>query len=183
VHAEQGRRSGEDAFYDIMEWTSGTFSLDRNIATTVHTIHKKVEHLLIEACRVLDERRAGRAPAVAPPPPPAAPPPRSVVERLCAVPGIVQALFMGRDGACVDDATGEAEALAGRAAFVAMIGNQLGALLGLGALRAAAVHGSASHREHLVLLGARTHYLTLLLRDVEVGATEAHVRRLLGAAQ
>src|SRR6185369_8234272 len=40
VHAEQGRRSGEEAFHDMMEWSSGTFTLERNVSTTVRTIDK-----------------------------------------------------------------------------------------------------------------------------------------------
>jgi hypothetical protein len=183
VHAEQGRRSGEEAFYDVMDWSSGTFALERNVSTTVRTIHKSVEHLLIEASRVLDERRAGRAPAPQPAPTPA-PLQRqpTMVERLRAVPGIAQATFMRTDGACTDDGGCEAEALAGRAAFLGMLGNQLGALLGLGPLRSAVLHGTPAHREHVVLLGARTHYLTLLVRDAEVSGVEASVRKLLGSA-
>ncbi len=61
VHAEQGGKTGEDAFCDILEWPNGRFSLQPNVSTTRSTIHKKWQHLLLDAHRILDERRAGRS--------------------------------------------------------------------------------------------------------------------------
>jgi hypothetical protein len=184
LHAEQGGRSGEDAFYDIMAWSSGTFSLEANVSTTVHTIRKSVEHVLIEACRVIDERRAGRASAPRPTPPPLArrAAATGVVERLKSVPGVAHAVLMRGDGGAVEDTTYEGEVLAGKAAYVALIGNQLGAEFEAGPLRAAALHGGAERREHVVLIATQKQYVAFLVRAAEVGAAEAHVARLLGAA-
>ena len=182
IHAEQGGRSGAEAFYDIMEWRSGRFSLEPNVSTTSHSIEMSAQHLLMEAHRVIDERRAGLA--AAPPPTRDARPPAAksnaaaVLERVRAVPGVVYPVVMGRDGACVDDTTFEGEALAGKAAFLALVGNQLGVVFRAGQLRSAAVHGTS---RHMLLLAGKNHYLTILVEgSAEVGAVEAEIRKLLG---
>lgn len=182
IHAEQGGRSGAEAFYDIMEWRSGRFSLEPNVSTTSHTIEMSSQHLLMEAHRVIDERRAGRA-GPAPLVRDAASAPgkgsaAAILERVRGVPGVVYPVVMGKDGSCVDDSSFEGEALAGKSAFLALVGNQLGVVFRAGQLRSAVVHGSS---RHMLLLAGRNHYLSVLVDGgAEVGAVEADIRKLLG---
>lgn len=181
VHAEQGGRAGEEAFYDIMEWRTGRFTLQPNVATTSRTIQKSVQHLLIEAHRVLDERRAGRGNA--PPPPPGEPRAsglRAALQRVTSVSGVTYSALVTEDGKCVEDRSFEGEALAGQVAYLAMLANQLGAAFRAGPVQSAVVQGSAGH---LLLLAARSsHYLGVQVRrEAELGVVEAEVRRQLAA--
>jgi predicted regulator of Ras-like GTPase activity (Roadblock/LC7/MglB family) len=179
VHAEQGGHSGEEAFYDIMEWRAGRFTLQPNVATTSRTIQKSVQHLLIEAHRVLDERRAGRGSAPAPAPSePRTSGVRATLQRVASVAGVRHAALMTPDGKCIEDRSFESEALAGEVAYLAMLANQLGTAFRAGAVQSAAVQGSAGH---LLLLASKSnHYLGVQVRgDAEVGAVEAEVRRQL----
>ena len=184
IHSEQGGRSGEEAFYDIMDWRTGSFSLEPNVSTTSHTIHMNSQHLLIEAHRVLDERRAGRASSPAAPHDSPQPRPANavggVLDRLKAIPGVTYAVLLTKDGLCVEDASGEAENLAGKAAYLALIASRLGDSLRAGALRAAVIHGAT---EHCLLLAARDHYLSLLLDGAaDIASVEASVRKLFAPA-
>jgi predicted regulator of Ras-like GTPase activity (Roadblock/LC7/MglB family) len=182
IHAEQGVRSGEEAFYDILEWPPGKLLLQPNVTTTRNTIQKGSQHLLLDAARVLDERRAGRS-AKTPPPPArdagARPPMRSseVLEKLRRIPGVAYAALHGKDGAQVGDESYEAEVLAGQAVFLSMIGNQLAGIFQTGAILSAAVHGAS---RHLLLFSTKSHFLSVLVQgDTQAGAVEAEVRRIL----
>jgi two-component system chemotaxis response regulator CheB len=55
VHAEFGELSGEEAFYRIMSWPSGTFSM-LFASTNVRTIDSSWNFLLLEAARRIDEQ-------------------------------------------------------------------------------------------------------------------------------
>jgi two-component system chemotaxis response regulator CheB len=55
VHAEFGELTGEEAFYRIMSWPSGTFSMIF-AKTSVKTIDASWNFLLLEAARRLDEQ-------------------------------------------------------------------------------------------------------------------------------
>jgi hypothetical protein len=183
IHAEQGKRTGEEAFYDLLEWPPGRFRLQPNVTTTRSTIQKSSQHLLLDAARVLDERRAGRQ--AAPPPGGAAPraPLRSseVLEKLRAIPGVVYAALHGKDGSQVGDDSYEAEVLAGQAVFLSMIGGQLGALFQAGTLLSASVQGSTRHQ---LLFATKSHFLSVLVNgDTPPGPVEAEVRRVLSGAR
>ena len=183
VHAEQGGRSGEEAFYDIMEWHAGRFTLQPNVASTSRTIQKSVQHLLIEAHRVLDERHAGRGPARAPAPPASdtkASGLRAALQRVNAVDGVAYAALVTHDGKCIEDRTFQGETLAGQVAYLAMLANQLGTAFRAGPVQSAVIQASAAHL--LVMAAKSNHYLGVQVRgDAEVGAVEAEVRRQLAA--
>lgn len=183
IHAEQGKRTGEEAFYDILEWPPGKFRLQPNVTTTRSTIQKTSQHLLLDATRVLDERRAGRQ--ATPPPGEAAPRPplrsSEVLDKLRRIPGVAYAALHGKDGSQVGDDSYEAEALAGQALFLSMMGNQLGALFQAGAVLSAAVQGAT---RHLLLFATKSHFLSVLVNgDTPVGPVEAEVRRVLSGAR
>jgi len=137
----------------------------------------------MEAHRVMDERRAGRA--IPPPvpsaatPAPAKPAASALLDRVKGAAGVAYAVLVSKDGACVEDATFAGAALAGRAAYLAMMGSQLGVSLGAGDTRSVAVHGKA---QHLLLLASKSHYLGVLAEGTaELGVVEAEVLKLLGS--
>lgn len=188
IHAEQGGRTGEEAFYDILEWPPGKFRLQPNVTTTRSTIQKNAQHLLLDAHRVLDERRAGRTPPGSVPAQaaqPAAPrqPMRSseVLEKLRRIPGVHYAALHGKDGSQVGDDSYEAEVLGGQAIFLSMIGNQLGTIFQAGAILSATVHGSG---KHLLLFATKSHFLSVLVNgDAQPGPVEAEIRRILSGGR
>lgn len=182
IHAEQGGKIGEDAFYDILAWRAGHFSLEPNVSTTSFTIKKSSQFVLMEAYRLMDERRARSQEKDGPQAPEslASGASKPIAERLRSMPGVAYAVLMGGNGSCVDDASPDAAALAGRAAYLAMIGNQIGAILGAGQLVSAAVHTTDASRRVFVV-ARQDHYLGALVEsDAELVSVEAGVRRLLG---
>jgi len=187
IHAEQGNRAGEEAFCDILEWPQGRVLLQPNVTTTRSTIQKGSQHLLLDAHRVLDERRRASARPAAPPAAPTGAAPRTamrsseVLEKLRRIPGVAYAALHGKDGSSVGDESYEAEVLAGQAIFLSMIGSQLGALFQSGAILSAAVHGTT---RHLLLFATKSHFLSVLVNaDTQAGAVEAEVRKVLTPAR
>ncbi len=61
IHAEFGELSGEEAFYRIMSWPSGTFSM-LFASNNVRTIDSSWNFLLLEAARRIDERYKSNMP-------------------------------------------------------------------------------------------------------------------------
>ena len=62
IHAEFGELTGEEAFYRIMSWPSGTFSM-LFASTNVRTIDSSWNFLLLEAARRIDEQYKSKMPA------------------------------------------------------------------------------------------------------------------------
>jgi predicted regulator of Ras-like GTPase activity (Roadblock/LC7/MglB family) len=179
VHAEHGSRSGVEAFCDIIDWPRGQFSVEANVVTARRTIQLRCEHLLLEAHRVLDERhkRQRDAPPPRPEPTPAPVGPRPAVETTRSVPGVANAVLLSRDGSPVVREGYEGDLLAGESAYLAAVGNELGALLQAGEFRAAAVQGT---NRHLLILATKTQYLGVSLRpEAEVWAADAAIRSAL----
>jgi hypothetical protein len=185
VHAEQGEKSGEEAFYEVMEWSSGRFSLEPNVSTTSCTIDKHFQFMLMEAHRLLDERRAGRtsAPQAAPELPAPAARTEPLTDRMKQVPGVACAVLMSSSGSCDEETSPESEALAGKAAFLGLVGKRIGEILSAGPLLSAALQGTEA-RQHVLLLAGRTHNLGVLIdADAEINTVEVGVRRAVGAAR
>jgi predicted regulator of Ras-like GTPase activity (Roadblock/LC7/MglB family) len=183
IHAEQGGRTGEAAFYEIVSWPGGRFSHKENVATTRRSIQRSCQFLLLEAHRLLDEGRAARGVNPAPPAPataaPAARPtsPGAVLQALREIPGVVQAVIQGKDGARIGDEGYESEIAAGQAQYVAMVGRQLGEKLQAGAMHSVVVQGAT---RHVLLLVAKHHLVTVLVdAAAQVGAVEGAVRKTL----
>jgi len=203
VHAEDGSTAGEQAFYEILAWPGGRFAIQENVATTRMTIQKGCNFLLLEAHRLIDERRAGRGaalplatpmpakPAPAAPASAAAPPQSSgartatataLLQSLRRIPGVVDAVLQTKDGARVGDDSGYgAEVLAGQFLYLELMARQLGEDLRSGELQSAIVQGT---EHHLLCFVARHHFLTVLAKaSAPVGAVEAEVRKLLAPAR
>jgi len=177
VHAERGELVGEEAFREILVWPRGRFSAEPNVVAARRTIQKSVEHLLLDTVRVVDERRGGRTeprPGSAPVPVPAPAPAASSIELVRRVPGVAQAVLISHDGKRLGEGGYEAEVLAGQAAFLSMLANELGAALQIGALRVAGVEGE---KRHLLLLTAKAQSLAVFVRaEQELGAVDAAIR-------
>ncbi|HEY6001699.1 MAG TPA: DUF4388 domain-containing protein [Anaeromyxobacter sp.] len=183
IHAERGELTGEAAFYEMVSWPGGRFSHKENVATTRRSIQKSCQFLLLEAHRLMDERRESppvnharpAAPAAAPAARPSSP--AEVLRTLREIPGVVQVVIQGKDGAGVGDEGYEGEIVRGQAQYVAMVGRQLGEKLQAGALHAVVVRGTT---RHVLLLVAKSHLVTVLVDgEAQVGAVEGAVRKAL----
>ena len=175
VHAEMDGRIGEEAFHAILAWPTGRFSVEPNVMTARRTIQKSCEHLLLDGQRQLDEQRARARPSPATPRPGAAG--LSPVQAVRAVPGVLDAVVLTRDGRRVGDDGYPAELLAGQSTYLAMVGAEVGALFEAGDLRSASVEAT---RQNLLLYMTRSHYLGVFARpDDEVRAIDAAVRSAL----
>jgi predicted regulator of Ras-like GTPase activity (Roadblock/LC7/MglB family) len=185
IHAEHDTLTGEPAFYEMVSWPGGRFALQENVATTRSTISNSCGFLILEAHRLIDERRAaGRVP---PPPLPAAatsaapaarkPSAASVLERLRAIPGAVAAVVQPKDGGRVGHDGYEAEVLGGQALYLALAGRRISEALKAGELRSAAVQGAT---RNLLTLATKSHLVALLVKaDTDVGAAEQEMRKAL----
>jgi predicted regulator of Ras-like GTPase activity (Roadblock/LC7/MglB family) len=182
VHAEHGGLIGEAAFYEIVSWPGGRFSLQENVATTRSTIKKACSFLILEAHRLIDERRAGHPPEPAAPAATAKPTSSGqLLEKLRAISGVVYAVLQGKDGRRIGDDTYQAEEVAGQAQYLAMAAKQLSATLKAGDVLAAVAEGTTNH---LVLLVAKSHSVAALLDgDAKVGAVEVEIRKTLAAGR
>jgi hypothetical protein len=179
VHAEQGALTGENAFVEIVSWQGGRFSVEPNVVTALRTINKRTEHLLLDAHRVFDERRArGELPAAnlgaAEPKRPGI---ESAVDLAKGVPDVTNAVLLTRAGARVGVQGYEGEVLSGQALFVGLFANELGAAFDAGELRAALVEGT---RRHLLVFNSKTHSLGVHARpEADAGAVDAALRTAL----
>jgi predicted regulator of Ras-like GTPase activity (Roadblock/LC7/MglB family) len=172
-----------------MRWPGGQFRLQPNLTTASNTIRRSWKFLLMEAHRLMDEERIGRAPA---PPAPSPSPPQEVapqkplsaaqvIETLRQIPGVDYAVLLSKDGAAIADDSFNAETLAGQAAYVGFVGRRLGALFGAGDLASASVQGTA---RHVLLMVAKNHQLCVLVEGAsQPGAVEAQVRKIVMATR
>jgi len=185
IHAEQGERFGEEALHEILAWTSGSFNTEPNVSTTSCTIGKDFRPRAASppALSAGPLSAGPRTAATAAPPAERGSPAAAVagaaalVARIRALSGVVYAVLTGKDGSCSGDFSSRAEVQAGRAAYLAAVGGELGRLFSAGVLRSAVLRGGA---ERMLLLASRNHYLSVLVdAHVDVGAVEDEVRKLL----
>jgi hypothetical protein len=158
VHAELDGKVGEEAFCDILEWQGGTFDAVPNVVAARRTIQKSCQHLLLEAHRRMDERRArGGNPEPSFPAPASSPAAKtSVTDVVRAIPNVSGAVLLTHDGKRLGPGNYQEDALAGQIAYLALFGAELGALLQAGDLRSAMVQASL---HHLFLFSNRSQYL------------------------
>lgn len=55
-HAVRGELVGDEAFYEIMMWSGGEFSMRGGVQTAESTVASNWQELLMESCRRIDER-------------------------------------------------------------------------------------------------------------------------------
>ncbi|HBA71160.1 MAG: hypothetical protein A2X82_08800 [Geobacteraceae bacterium GWC2_55_20] len=178
IHAEQGQESGEQAIYEIIKWPGGTFNIHPEMTSNVCTIHYRTDFLLLEALRRMDEENAGSAvnksagPSVTP---------RRTMSKIAAhlqeINNITYAVLLDKQGVPIQDSSIEAVALAAKGMFLAKTGNQLGDLMGLGEIKAAAVHTS---NFHLLMYDSKQHYLSIAVKpDCNLDSVENEIKSAL----
>ena len=60
-HAVSPNKVGDEAFYEIMMWSGGQFTMRAGIKTDLRSIRSSWQELLMESCRIVDERGRERA--------------------------------------------------------------------------------------------------------------------------
>jgi predicted regulator of Ras-like GTPase activity (Roadblock/LC7/MglB family) len=179
IHAVQGNDTGEEAIYQIIKWPGGSFNIHPEMTSSVCTIHYRTDFLLMEALRRLDEERAGvTAPGGGSGP--SATPRRTmskVAARLQEVSGVTYAVLLDKEGTPLQDTSMEGTALASKGIFLAKTGNKLGELMGLGEVKAAAVH---THDFHLLMYDSKQHYLSIAVKpEFNLEHVEAEIKSAL----
>lgn len=180
VHAEAEGCTGEDAFNQILSWPEGRFSLQSNVSAARTTIQKGWRHLMLDAARIIDERRAGRAPATTPVPGRTATTYNTLSE-LKRIPGVSDAVVERTDGERVEHESYQAEVLAGHAQYLTLVGSHLGAAFGSGELLGVTLQATT---QHVVMLRGRNRVLSAQVSaEADPGSVEAEIRKLLGMSR
>jgi len=60
-HAEHGKSSGDDAFFEMVRWSSGEFVIEHGSKSRESSIQKDAMFLLMEGLRMIDEGRESQA--------------------------------------------------------------------------------------------------------------------------
>ncbi len=176
IHAEAGSLLGEEAFYEIAQRPGTTFTLQPNVTTTSHTIHRSWQFLLMESQRLVDEARR-KNPAAAQPPP-VQEKKVDLVDRIRAVPGVVWASLESKTG--VPQSAGpSADPMEERTAHLGALARVVGERLNVGEVVGATVQGAD---RNLLLMATKAYHLLILVQGgAHAGATEAEIRKLLAA--
>ncbi|HET6436509.1 MAG TPA: DUF4388 domain-containing protein [Anaeromyxobacter sp.] len=175
IHAEAGSLVGEEAFYAIAQRRNTTFTLQPNVTTTSHSIHRSWQFLLMESQRLLDEaRRRGPVPVQQPPVPEKR---LELVDRIRRVPGVVWAALESKAGARPG---GEAaDPNEERTAQLGDLARVVGDRLRVGEVVGATVQGG---EKNLLLMATKAYHLVILVQGgPQAAATEAEIRKLLAA--
>jgi len=179
IHAVQGNDTGEEAIYQIIKWPGGNFNIHPEMTSNVCTIHYRTDFLLMEALRRLDEERAGVAPPEAGSGPSVTPrrTMSKVAARLQDINGVTYAVLLDKEGNPLQDTSLEAGALAAKGLFLAKTGNQLGELMGLGDIKAAAIH---TRDFHMLMYDSKQHYLSIAVKpEFNLDTVEGEIKSAL----
>jgi len=189
VHAEAGSVRGEQAIRAILSWPSGNFQAHANVTPVARTIDKRLEHLLLDSLRQIDEERTGMRPldSVATPAPltaqahrPAPALPSAALKARAAGPGVTYAIVL-RGGQPLRDGSPQAEALAARSTYLlSMLAGPLARALGLGEMSSAA-HSSPDSEQLLLFRSQEAHLAVSVAPRTPLLETEAAVRRALSS--
>ncbi len=97
-----------------------------------------------------------------------------IAARLQEINNITYAVLLDKQGSPVQDSSIEAVALAAKGVFLAKTGNSIGELMGLGEIKAAAVHTT---NYHLLLYDSKQHYLSIAVKpDCNLDSVEAEIK-------
>jgi predicted regulator of Ras-like GTPase activity (Roadblock/LC7/MglB family) len=180
IHAVQGNLTGEDAIYEIIKWPGGNFNIHPEMTSNVCTIHYRTDFLLMEAVRRLDEERAGVGSDSGGNPGPSVTPRRTmskVAARLQEINGVTYAVLLDKEGTALQDSSMEANALANKGFYLAKTGSQMGDLMGLGEVKAAAVQ---TRDFHLLMYDSKQHYLSIAVKpEFSLETVEAEIKAAL----
>jgi predicted regulator of Ras-like GTPase activity (Roadblock/LC7/MglB family) len=112
VHATAPDCAGMDALVEVCTWDQGSFAFYDNVLSPNVSITMPVQHALMEAVRIHDERRRTKAMAERPDQergevmPNNARSSTDVLEDFLKVPGVLSAVVIGRDGFLIEAAGG-----------------------------------------------------------------------------
>lgn len=181
IHAVQGNLTGEEAIYEIIKWPGGNFNIHPEMTSNVCTIHYRTDFLLMEAVRRMDEERAGvGGDSSGTAPGPSVTPRRTmskVAARLQDINGVTYAVLLDKEGTPLQDGSMEAAALATKGFYLAKAGTQMGDLMGLGEVKAAAVH---TRDFHLLMYDSKQHYLSVAVKpEFNLETVEAEIKTAL----
>jgi predicted regulator of Ras-like GTPase activity (Roadblock/LC7/MglB family) len=189
IHAEAGNKVGEEAFYDIVQRSGAPFTLQANVTTTSHTIHRSWQFLLMESQRVLDETRrqtpvpglpAAGTPALGTPAAgtPAAKEKRAdLVDRIRQIPGVVWAALESKDGTHLGGSSDDV--MEAQATQLVHLARTVGERLRTGEVIGATVQGQD---RNLLLMATKAFHLLILVKGgAQASATESEIRQLLAA--
>ena len=189
VHAESPRGLGKAALFDLLEWESGAFELEKDAAPPARTIDQAWASLLDEAEEFLAVSRKQLetgSPSIGSSTPGSGSgrtlspeedlsPSDQIVRRLRTIAGVQEALLSGRNGEVLAHAgDGDPERLAAVTAFVGEAAVNVGQPLALGGLRRGVVT-LAGHRIVVTAFGSGFAGLRL--------AAEASVDQVCGEAR
>lgn len=112
VHATAGAATGMEALVEMCGWDRGGFAFYANVLSPKASISMPVQQALMEAIRILDERRRPD-PKVARPEKERSPrmakstrTSTDILEDFLKVPGVLSAVIVGRDGFVIESAGG-----------------------------------------------------------------------------
>jgi hypothetical protein len=180
IHAEAGAVAGEAAVGEILGWPGGAFEQIPNTTTLKRTISKKLSHLLLDAHRIMDERRRQPEPALTPPPisPAGEAGGPSRVDRIRALAGVTRVVRFGRDGRTAAGEGPAAEELAAKGLYLAI--NHAGAVAATFGLRDVVVATVQGARESFLIVHSNGNYLAVAVSPgVALEPVAAQVRSLL----
>lgn len=176
IHAEAGSLVGEEAFYEIAQRPGTTFTLQPNVTTTSHTIHRSWQFLLMESQRLVDEARR-KNPVAAQPAAPVQEKKVDLVDRIRNVAGVVWASLESKSG--VLQAGPGADPTEEKTAHLGALARVVGERLRVGEVVGATVQGTD---RNLLLMATKAYHLLILVQGgAHAGATEAEIRKLLAA--
>lgn len=172
VHAEQDKTIGEEALKNILDWHTGNFSIQHNLTTTSHTIHKDIKEIITQAS--LNNCQPKLDTAVHKPITVTA---ASIIKRLKHVPGVIHSTLQTKDGVSIVNDGFATEELAGHASYLAMVGNRLSSIFRAGEISFISVQGT---RKHLLLYSSKSHYLSVSVSgDIQLGIVDSEIRKIL----
>jgi predicted regulator of Ras-like GTPase activity (Roadblock/LC7/MglB family) len=186
IHAEAAARVGEEAFYEVVQRPGASFTLQANVTTTSHTIHRSWQFLLMESQRVLDEARRSTppgTPAAGSAGTPAAGTPAvkekraDLVDRIRQIQGVVWAALESKDGAHLGG--GSPDPMEAQATQLVRLARSVGDRLRTGEVIGATVQGQ--DRNLLLMATKAFHLLILVKAGAHASATESEIRQLLAA--
>jgi len=183
IHAVQGDKVGESAFFEILQWPGGKFNLQPKVTTTSITIRESWKFLLMEACRLQDEN-PNRSQTLNQPPEKKTGAAKegsemssNLLNMLTQIPGVTHAVLLGKDGIPLNDGSFDAENLAAQALNMTMIGNQLGSIFGVGPVKRATIQGKESH---LFMFESKNHILSIAVNgEIQLGVADVEIRKVL----
>lgn len=181
VHVQQGDREGKEAFYSIMSWPGGRFDFQDGVMPGKRSIEARLTHLLLEAHRLMDERRHGETAGPEEPvsPPRARTTANAVCARLMQISGVSHAVMFGPDWTPIEESSSEATTLAEDGGFLVKTGSRLGELFGVGDLKSVARQDSSKQQ---LLFEAKNVYLALAVTgETPLSQVEAEIRKAFAA--